>query len=135
MLATHLVTCLTAKQGNELRATGHQDPFSTVFFTDGTDPTAAPHTLPPLHNIDGIRALTLTDLRTHCINYGLSHQGNVDTRQRRIARHIGFYDDLYAVDGRRTLLYFLRLPIEPNSVRASGDFSETYFGRQFGPAV
>ncbi|KAJ6570728.1 hypothetical protein B0H10DRAFT_2107541 [Mycena sp. CBHHK59/15] len=83
-----------AQRGNEHRATGHQDPFSIVFFTDGTDPTAAPHLLPPLHNTDDIRALSVADSHTYCINYGLSQQGNVGTRQARIARHIGFYDDL-----------------------------------------
>ncbi|KAJ6619238.1 hypothetical protein B0H10DRAFT_2026616 [Mycena sp. CBHHK59/15] len=88
------VDVLTARMENGHRAMGHQDPFAIVPFRDGSDPTAAPHALPALHNTDNIRQLTGAQSTRYCTSYGIAQPGNLANRRRLIARHIGYYHEL-----------------------------------------
>ncbi|KAJ7224778.1 hypothetical protein C8J57DRAFT_1731353 [Mycena rebaudengoi] len=81
---------ISTQSTNGRRATGHQVPFVVLTFTDGSDPTTAPHLLPALNTLDDVRALTETQSGDYAVGYGLAPAGDHPNRQRLIARHIGF---------------------------------------------
>ncbi|KAJ7056950.1 hypothetical protein C8F01DRAFT_1152849 [Mycena amicta] len=79
-----------AQTSNGQRATGNHVPFSVVLFTNGDDPTLAPHHLPALHSLADLTYLTAAELTAYIVGYGLPAGGNRAARLRRVQVHIGY---------------------------------------------
>ncbi|EDR03703.1 uncharacterized protein LACBIDRAFT_306810 [Laccaria bicolor S238N-H82] len=68
---------------------GRSRHFQVLPFVDGTLPTAEPHNLPALTNVDKVNGLTGPQATAYLAGYGLPHQQNIDLRKRAIRSEIG----------------------------------------------
>ncbi|KAF8069888.1 hypothetical protein FPV67DRAFT_1485301, partial [Lyophyllum atratum] len=74
---------------NSRCADGTVEPYKIVPFNDGTLPTAPPHNLPALLNVESIRTLTGAQTTAYLDGYGVPPPRTINQRKKEIGRAIG----------------------------------------------
>ncbi|KIL59133.1 hypothetical protein M378DRAFT_169794 [Amanita muscaria Koide BX008] len=84
------VTRIASKTYNLQAGTGRERPFQIVPFPNGTLPTAPPHNLPALTNVDAIDALTARQCARYLRGYNIAVPATVQERRTAIKLEIGY---------------------------------------------